>query len=600
MVWKSVFVNRIKGSYPGDFKSVIVILVLLVGSVFSSVHAATNEGYGEDQEALGQFVDTFDTSGNVSYVDDVIRNTTLEVMELNYTTFPTIDLSAWDETDPQNEITVNASTIEWSTQERRYDGFVQEDFGANYFDDFVLHFTFELKDLEAGDATSNFQFFVFLISNSFGTFNGIWASTTIAIYGQQDGANDDKWEPRMIARKGGATIATDTGNPIEDVGKWFVIFNRTGTDIDALFFTDEARTTLDFKLEITAYNDNLRYAGTAQTRFSAVDGTDHSSGYIQDLSENVFGSGYKADGWFNTTNYLEDVNANGSALVAMVITDIPANTDIQLQFSNDTLVWTDHEGVPGDSVDLDGGLESVDLRLLNHSNAISYRFNLSTTDNSITPRVNQSRLITMIGAGGITVNQTINLLNGTWIDYNLTVIGVTTGTLDSGNLASTQFIDGNMYNVSEVAGVPGMMISANITGVNASAISVWINIYYLYDGNLNHDFDIEVWNFTSGAWIEDSHLVDGIAMGWVNSTIYGLRVPNDFIESGEVRIRLDHESAGNINHDLFIDYFRVQAFVPTGLAVAAPGGGVGSGAIGFIILGLISIPVMVFLAVKKR
>jgi hypothetical protein len=203
----------------------------------------------------------------------------------------------------------------------------------------------------------------------------------------------------------------------------------------------------------------------------------------------------------------------------------------------------------------------------------------------------------MIGVGGVTINQTIDYLNGTWIDYNASAIGVTTGTLDAGNLASTYFIDSNEYNVSEVVGAPGMMISVNFTGVNESAVSLWLTMYAFYDGNLNHDFDVEVWNFTGSAWVEDSHIEDMTGYEWVNSTIYGLRIPNDFLSSGEVRVRFDHEAAGNINHDLSIERIRLQAFVPTGLAEA--GGGEGGG-IGLIMLGLISIPVMFFLVVKKR
>ncbi|MHA2344847.1 MAG: hypothetical protein ACXADW_23610, partial [Candidatus Hodarchaeales archaeon] len=137
-----------------------------------------------------------------------------------------------------------------------------------------------------------------------------------------------------------------------------------------------------------------------------------------------------------------------------------------------------------------------------------------------------------------------------------------------GNLASTYFVDGNMFNVSEVVGVPGMQISVNFTLVDPDAESLWVLIYALYDGNLNHDFDIEVWNFTAGAWVEDDHILDGVVLSWINSTIYAIRIPNEFLSGGEVRVRLDHESAGNVNHDLFIDYIRLQAFIPSDVAAA--------------------------------
>jgi hypothetical protein len=213
---------------------------------------------------------------------------------------------------------------------------------------------------------------------------------------------------------------------------------------------------------------------------------------------------------------------------------------------------------------LTAGYSSIDLRNLNYSSGFYKMVNKSTTDSTVTPRLYQSRLITTIGNASIETE--IQNVTGEWIEYNLTEIGVTVGTLDAGNLASTYFIDGNMFNVSEVVGAPGMQISANVTGIDSNAESVWVLIYALYDGNLNHDFDIEVWNFTGSAWVEDDHILDGVALSWTNSTIYAIRIPDEFLSGGEIRIRLDHETAGNINHDLYIDYFRVQAFIPADAA----------------------------------
>jgi hypothetical protein len=161
---------------------------------------------------------------------------------------------------------------------------------------------------------------------------------------------------------------------------------------------------------------------------------------------------------------------------------------------------------------------------------------------------------------------TIVNITGAWIEYNASAINATVGTVDAGNLSSTLLIDGNTFNVSEVVGAPGIGISINFTGIDEDAQSIWLNIYYSYSGNLNHDFDIEFWNFDTSSWIEDSHLVDTLGFEWANATIYPLRIPIDFLSGGEVRVRLDHESAGNINHDLFIDYIKVQAFVPSAAA----------------------------------
>jgi len=43
--------------------------------------------------------------------------------------------------------------------------------------------------------------------------------------------------------------------------------------------------------------------------------------------------------------------------------------------------------------------------------------------------------------------------------------------------------------------------------------------------------------------------------------VYDLRVPNDFISEGNVRGRFEHLAAGNINHDIHIEYLKLLANV---------------------------------------
>lgn len=271
------------------------------------------------------------------------------------------------------------------------------------------------------------------------------------------------------------------------------------------------------------------------------------------------GGGYVLDGYFTTTDYLSDPFANGSILVQMTNTSMPVNTAITMEFSEDNITWTLNDWQP-----IFGGFESVDLRDLNYSAGYHIRYNLSTTDPAITPRLYQSRLITTLGNASI-ITETQNV-SGAWVKYNLTEFNASVGTVDAGLLSSTFFIDGIMFNVSEVVGVPGMRLSGNFTDVDEDAISLWLLIYAHYDGNLNHDFDIEFWDFESSAWIEDEHITDVLELTWFNSTVYRLRIPARFLRNGEVRIRLDHEAAGNMNHDLMIDQIQLQAFVPSAAA----------------------------------
>ncbi len=288
-------------------------------------------------------------------------------------------------------------------------------------------------------------------------------------------------------------------------------------------------------------------------------------------------SGYENDGYFLTEDYLN--YTTGSSLVLLTNSTIPISTSITVQFSNDNSSWVDHEGNVG-STSLIAGFYSIDLRDLNYTDIYSmYNFTGTQID---TPRLYQSRLVTTWANTSIVVgNVTFQNVTGEWISYNLTSISTLIGTLDSGNLASTLDIDSNEYNVSEVVGNPGFLVSFNWTDVNDSARCLWITMYVLYDGNLVHDIHIELYNHTSLSWIEIGVIDDDIAYEWHNVTTYSLRIPNDFVNgTGSVFGRLNHNVAGNINHDLSIEYLKLLAFIPSSVAVI---GGINSSIIIMII-----------------
>ena len=259
-----------------------------------------------------------------------------------------------------------------------------------------------------------------------------------------------------------------------------------------------------------------------------------------------------SSGYFTTEDYLDQVA--GAVLVQLTNATIPEGTGITVQFSADNSTWVNNLNIAGSNT-VTAGFQAIDLRELNWSSSYYLRYNF--TGGIDTPRLYQSRLITTEGALGPGLN-----VSGVWIDYNVSAINASVGVVDGGNLSSVFFIDGNTFNVSEVGGVPGMVISLNFTGVDPDAECLWVTFWYLYDGNQNHDFDIEMWNFTSSAWVDDGHLIDGVAFSWTNSTIYAIRIPIDFLSGGEVRVQLNHESPGNMNHDLFIDYIRLVAKIP--------------------------------------
>jgi len=137
-------------------------------------------------------------------------------------------------------------------------------------------------------------------------------------------------------------------------------------------------------------------------------------------------------------------------------------------------------------------------------------------------------------------------------DVILNVIGV----LDAGNLASVQVLDGSLYNVSEVVGVPGYDIRFNFTGLTGAYTNVNITYYLWYNGGAGHTVVSQSWNYTSGAWVNCGTITEGAGLGWFNFTHIG--GGSDLIQDGIKMNRIYHTSSGSPVHDIYIDYIGLE------------------------------------------
>ena len=529
---------------------------------------AQAQEYGEDEKALGQFVDDFENLDNVSVIVDVVRNATYNAMELFY-----------------NE-SVATSTVVFSPIQLR-----EHDYHPSYNPVMLFNKYASMIQVLSSPASSLGQGNIFFIVDrewidgkymrwkwdiNYGT------SVTWLLDGEYTRSSmvDFPSNSAMMLKGNGVLQVIDTtvGLKVSDV----LIDASGGVEDKAtiLIRLQDSWTSTIVYLDLywlqineggggfgNIIDWNMNVGGTILTMEQTGTLNDYGrvhEGNIQDYE--VTGEGYTSSGYFTTVDYLSDPFANGSVLVQMTNATIPANTAITVQFSDDNSTWVDNEGAAGSNALTDGFL-SIDLRELNWSAAYHLRYNFSTTDPAETPRLYQSRLITTIGnASIITEHQNIT---GEWIEYNLTSIIVNVGTHDSGNLASTFFVDGDTYDISETVGTPAWIISFNWTNVDQDANSLWVLIYSFYDGNLVHDIDLQLYNFTSTTWTDIAHIPDMVGFEWINASIYDLRIPNDFIDStGAVLGRIIHVPAGNMNHDMLIDQIQLQAFIPTGAAAA--------------------------------
>lgn len=116
-----------------------------------------------------------------------------------------------------------------------------------------------------------------------------------------------------------------------------------------------------------------------------------------------------------------------------------------------------------------------------------------------------------------------------------------------GTVNSTYVVDGDVWRCDEVVGAPGYRLLFNFT---TSEIPNDLYIYALYDGNLAHIVNVEMYNFSSSGWTTLGQIIDGVSYSWVNLSIPD---PSNHTFRLNTRIRLDHASPGNVNHKIYID-----------------------------------------------
>lgn len=504
-----------------------------------------NEGYGEDSQCLGQFVDTFTDLNNVSVNIDVVQNSTYNAMELNWTS-SLISLcqnfSTYIHIDPDNKVTPDGYNISWINYERNDAGRTIRDFGVNAIENFNWYFEFSLSNLDAGDADQRGIIHVLVMDqvNAVG-----WAPdhyTLIQIV--QVGSDDSIYLWWMTTKDG--TSNTQFGTVQMNVGTvYYINFFRNGVNKTLNIYTDAGMTNLVEHLSHHKAINDYRYVQVIKNIANANDGFDDSDGYMFELYNSTkYLGGYIANGYFTTIDYMSDKYANGTALTLMTNTSLPALTSMTVQFSENNSTWVNKNGGAGGTT-IDAGFESYDIRDLGYS-VVYVMYNFSTTDDSVTPRLYQSRLITTIG--NIT---SIVVFTHRHTEYNASSIDVIIGTLNDGNLTSTYFIDNYWYNVSEDNAEPALDIRFNFTDIIENITCGCIEIYHLYSGHSQHEISVQVWNFTSLSWLTIGNVLFNDTAGWV---CIGMGTHHDdYVHDGNIFGRLYHGARGHPAHELHIN-----------------------------------------------
>ncbi len=555
---------------------VTVFFLILILTGFMYPFALSD--FGESSPSLGQFTDDFIDLNNVSVKVLIVRNATLNAMELNASealrkNYENFELPVWVEQDALNRLSVNSLRVNF-TSELRTDNNIHlsRDFGAGAWDNLSVEFDFYVDSI-ALTAGQVFRMFLITFSERADDAFGVETANQEMVGVRINGLNDISPDFRIGLHEYSDGVSNGVGSvQLSQNVVYYGVFNKTDDEADVLIYNDPARTAgfLVGQVGLTLSKDwTFQYILVSQS-WDLSSGTHQTTGFIENLllEGNITG-GFDTSGYFTTENYLN--YANGSALVQLTNATIPKKTGIKIQFSQDNSTWVNNLNSPGANA-VTAGFQSIDLRELNWSSSYFLRYNFTGT-RTATPRLYQSRLITTRGPAGVAGPGAPGFnVSGVWTLFNVTEINATVGTVDGGNVNSTLDIDGDTFNVSETTGDPAFVISFNFTGVPQTADCIWVLINSFYTGNQRHDLTVQLYNFSAPGWAVIGLISDATGFEWVNSSIYALRIPNDFVDSsGSVLGRIFHAAPGNINHDILIDYLKIIAKIPAG---PTPGAGI--------------------------
>lgn len=198
------------------------------------------------------------------------------------------DFTTYTETDPSNRLTQTASRSTW-TGLRRGDGgttVLMKDLGVGYVSlDFVFEFILEMTAIEAGDVDERH-----LISHGFSNNSDLLPVAPVCgLAVREVGADDTRFFIRTTLNHDGDPL-TQVDSINLDVGTtYYMRWSRTnlGRTVTLDIYSDALRTVLvDSVVNINAeFVDLLRYIRWPFRSFSAVDSSDWSSGYTEDLCE---------------------------------------------------------------------------------------------------------------------------------------------------------------------------------------------------------------------------------------------------------------------------------------------------------------------------
>ncbi len=141
--------------------------------------------------------------------------------------------------------------------------------------------------------------------------------------------------------------------------------------------------------------------------------------------------------------------------------------------------------------------------------------------------------------------------------YWPTTLNITEGAIDSGTLRDVYLDDGNELILNEISGPPPGFdydfLFENIPEVRQHGL----HVMGFYDGNPNHNVKLYQWNYALSQWDPLTDNINDIPKTFTEEMyeFIGLLPTEDYMNNGELKIRVFHSAPANPSHRLHFDLF---------------------------------------------
>ena len=367
------------------------------------------------------------------------------------------------------------------------------------------------------------------------------------------------YQIQLHAHDGATQYASEEFTSDLDVDtNYYCTFNKSGYDYNLTVYSDSDRTIQVDNVVIdteTLFEDGSSYDGIVAMQNIGFTSHELSKSTLSNFTGISSRYGYASTGNYYSINLLENVTSSYAETIYGIV-ETPTGTSIELMHSKDNTTWIIYEL----NEDFVYQVRPFDL------DSLYVRFRLNTTIDD-TPKVRFYHVTHNITCG----TGTSSCLIGAWKEYNVSSITLVEGTYNAGNRDSLDFVDIDIYDVIESVGSPAIDLRVNFTDVNTTDININANIYLNHTGSHEYNISIQVYNFTADSWIQISQCEHLLDLHWHNTSMSFFN-NDDLIQDGKIWMRLYLDNAGNINHNVYIDYFKLRVFAPSSTILVGGGG----------------------------